>query len=115
MAVSFFGSGARVIEEDGLACVNDEDLLRVQTPLTILNDFPPFNRTNNKWEQIPLPAVAGVEGVGIVVVCAKNVGRIDGELAKLMSQLPRSRPWACLLLNLFAVERNETQQSFERG
>ncbi len=25
VAVSFFGSGARVIEEDGLACVNDED------------------------------------------------------------------------------------------
>ena len=43
------------------ACVNDEDLLRVQTPLTILNDFPPFNRVNKKWEQIPLPAVAGVE------------------------------------------------------
>lgn len=43
------------------ACVNDEDLLRVQTPLTILNDFPPFNRVNKKWEQIPLPGVAGVE------------------------------------------------------
>ena len=29
-----------------------------------------------------------MEGVGIVVACAKNVGRIDGEQAKLMSQLP---------------------------
>ena len=57
------------------ACVTDEDLLRVQTPLTVLNDFPPFNRTNNKWEQIPLPAVAGVEGVGVILATAKNLGR----------------------------------------
>ena len=57
------------------ACVNDEDLLRVQTPLTILNDFPPFSRTNNKWQPIELPAVAGVEGVGVVVAAAKDVGR----------------------------------------
>jgi len=47
--------------------------LRVQTPLTILNDFPPFNRTNNKWEEVPLPATAGIEGVGIVIATAKNV------------------------------------------
>lgn len=55
------------------ACVTDEDLLRVQTPLTVLNNFPPFNRTNNKWEEVPLPATAGVEGVGIVIATAKNV------------------------------------------
>mmetsp|Transcript_50909 Transcript_50909/g.84369 ORF Transcript_50909/g.84369 Transcript_50909/m.84369 type:complete len:666 (+) Transcript_50909:75-2072(+) len=55
------------------SCITDEDLLRVQTPLTVLNDFPPFNRTNNKWEEVPLPAVAGVEGVGIVIATAKNV------------------------------------------
>ena len=65
------------------ACVNDEDLLRVQTPLTILNDFPPFNRTNTKWENIPLPAVAGLEGVGIVVATAKNLGRPDPAMAHL--------------------------------
>ena len=59
------------------ACVNDEDLLRVQTPLTILNDFPPFSRTNNKWQPIELPAVAGVEGVGVVVAAAKDVGKPD--------------------------------------
>ena len=70
------------------ACVNDEDLLRVQTPLTILNDFPPFNRTNNKWEQIPLPAVAGVEGVGVVVAVAKNVGRMDDDQAKMFANIP---------------------------
>ena len=65
------------------ACVNDEDLLRVQTPLTVLNDFPPFNRTNNKWEQIPLPSAAGVEGVGIVLATAKNLGRPDPSMAAL--------------------------------
>eukprot|EP00308_Calcidiscus_leptoporus_P021321 CAMPEP_0119378072 /NCGR_PEP_ID=MMETSP1334-20130426/47384_1 /TAXON_ID=127549 /ORGANISM="Calcidiscus leptoporus, Strain RCC1130" /LENGTH=662 /DNA_ID=CAMNT_0007397177 /DNA_START=9 /DNA_END=1997 /DNA_ORIENTATION=+ len=59
------------------SCVNDDDLLRVQTPLTILNDFPPFNRTNNKWEEVPLPATAGVEGVGIVIATAKNVPGLD--------------------------------------
>ena len=64
------------------ACVNDEDLLRVQTPLTVLNDFPPFNRTRNKWEQIPLPAIAGVEGVGVVLATAKNVGRPDPSMAQ---------------------------------
>jgi len=67
------------------ACVNDEDLLRVQTPLTVLNDFPPFNRTNNKWEQIPLPSVAGVEGVGVVLATAKNLGRPDPAMAHLSS------------------------------
>ena len=64
------------------ACVNDEDLLRVQTPLTILNDFPPFNRTRNKWEEIPLPAVAGVEGVGVIMATAKNLGRPDPAMAQ---------------------------------
>jgi len=68
-------------------CVNDEDLLRVQTPLTVLNDFPPFNRTNNKWEQIPLPAVAGIEGVGVVLATAKNLGKVDPAMSAL-SQLP---------------------------
>ena len=53
------------------ACVNEEDLLRVQTPLTILNNFPPFNRGAKKWEETSLPATAGVEGVGIVVATAK--------------------------------------------
>ena len=38
------------------ACVNDEDLLRVQTSLAVLNDFAPFNRTANKWEEEALPA-----------------------------------------------------------
>ena len=55
------------------ACINDEDLLRVQTSLSILNDFAPFNRTNNKWEEIDLPGVGGVEGIGIVLATAKNV------------------------------------------
>ena len=64
------------------SCVNDEDLLRVQTPLTILNEFPPFNRTKNKWEEIPLPAVAGVEGVGVVMATAKNIGRPDPAMAQ---------------------------------
>ena len=48
----------------------------VQTPLTILNDFPPFNRTRNKWEEIGLPAIAGVEGVG-VVMAGQSLGRLD--------------------------------------
>ena len=39
------------------ACVNDDDVFRVQTPLTILNQFPPFSRSNNKWRPIELPAV----------------------------------------------------------
>jgi trans-2-enoyl-CoA reductase len=55
------------------ACVNDEDLLRVQTSLSVLNDFAPFNRTSNKWEKEELPAVAGVEGVGVVLATAQNV------------------------------------------
>ena len=67
------------------ACVNDEDLLRVQTPLTILNDFPPFNRTRNKWEEIPLPAIAGVEGVGVIMATAKNLGRPDAAMTQLQS------------------------------
>ena len=56
------------------ACIGDEDLLRVQTPLTMLNEFPPFNRSAAKWEHLALPAVAGVEGVGIVVAAAQDVG-----------------------------------------
>jgi trans-2-enoyl-CoA reductase len=73
------------------ACVNDEDLLRVQTPLTILNDFPPFNRTKNKWEEISLPATAGVEGVGIVLAAAKNIGRPDAA-DKAVMNLPGFNP-----------------------
>ena len=34
------------------ACIGDEDLLRVQTPLTMLNEFPPFNRSAAKWEHL---------------------------------------------------------------
>ena len=55
------------------ACINDEDLLRVQTSLSVLNDFAPFNRTANKWEEEVLPAVVGVEGVGVVLATAQNV------------------------------------------
>ena len=55
------------------ACVNDEDLLRAQTSLAVLNDFAPFNRLNNKWEEDELPAVCGVEGVGVVLATAQNV------------------------------------------
>eukprot|EP00908_Phaeocystis_cordata_P027005 Transcript_954.p1 GENE.Transcript_954~~Transcript_954.p1 ORF type:complete len:697 (-),score=349.19 Transcript_954:150-2240(-) len=65
------------------ACVTEEDLLRVQTPLTILNEFPPFSRTNNKWQPIALPAVAGGEGVGIVVAAAKDVGKPSGPTLEL--------------------------------
>jgi len=69
------------------ACVNEDDLLRVQTPLTILNNFPPFNRTKLKWEEIQLPAVAGVEGVGIVIATAKDVPAPMDEDSP-MAQLP---------------------------
>ena len=55
------------------ACVNDEDLLRVQTSLSVLNEFAPFNRTNNKWEEEELPATVGIEGVGVVLATAQNV------------------------------------------
>jgi trans-2-enoyl-CoA reductase len=53
--------------------INDEDLLRVQTSLAVLNDFAPFNRTANKWEEEALPGVVGVEGVGVVLATAQNV------------------------------------------
>ena len=33
------------------------NVFRVQTPLTILNQFPPFSRASNKWRPIELPAV----------------------------------------------------------
>lgn len=72
--------------------VTEEDLLRIQTPLTILNNFPPFNRTKHKWEEIRLPATAGGEGVGIILATAKDVplARIDetDEAAKAMRSLP---------------------------
>ena len=75
------------------ACVNEEDLLRVQTPLTILNNFPPFNRGAKKWEETSLPATAGVEGVGIVVATAKDVpaGDADDEQMKALRALPAFR------------------------
>jgi trans-2-enoyl-CoA reductase len=60
------------------ACVNDDDVFRVQTPLTILNQFPPFSRASNKWRPVALPAIAGGEGVGVVVAAAKDVGPADG-------------------------------------
>ena len=47
----------------------------------MLNDFAPFNRTNNKWEEVTLPATAGVEGIGVVIATAKNVPTLkDGAL-----------------------------------
>ena len=55
------------------APVGEDDLNRVATPLAVLNDFPPFNRTANKWEPTALPATGGGEGVGIVIATAKNV------------------------------------------
>jgi len=79
------------------ACVNEEDLIRVQTPLTVLNSFPPFNRTKNKWEEIQLPAVAGVEGVGVVIATAKDVpgggddDEDEDEQMKAMKNLPGLR------------------------
>ena len=54
-------------------CVHDDDLVRVRSPLSVLNDYPPFNRTGLKWEVQRLPAVAGGEGVGVVVATARNV------------------------------------------
>jgi len=82
------------------ACVTDEDLLRVQTPLTVLNDFPPFNRTNNKWEAVPLPATAGVEGVGVVIATAKNVPTLKDHPLEvkdwvLLRPEARRRPAGC--------------------
>eukprot|EP00966_Prymnesium_polylepis_P173569 4015298-Prymnesium_polylepis.1 len=59
------------------ASISEDDLLRIQTSLSILNDFAPFNRTNNKWEELSLPAVAGVEGVGVVLATAKNVPELS--------------------------------------
>ena len=47
--------------------------MRVRSPLSVLNDYPPFNRTGHKWEVQRLPAVAGGEGVGVVVATARNV------------------------------------------
>lgn len=74
------------------ASVTEEDLLRVQTPLTILNNFPPFNRTKQKWEEIRLPATAGGEGVGIVLATAKDVPSVKlddaDEVAKAVRSLP---------------------------
>lgn len=59
------------------ASISEEDLLRIQTSLSVLNDFAPFNRTNNKWEELSLPAVAGVEGVGVILATAKNVPELQ--------------------------------------
>ena len=76
------------------ACVNDEDLVRVQSSLAVLNEYPPFNRMGNKWEAQPLPAVAGVEGVGVVLATAKNVpGLAKGalEVKDWVIALPEAR------------------------
>ena len=71
------------------ACVNDEDLLRVQTSLAILNDFAPFNRTNNKWDEEELPAIAGIEGVGVVLATAQNVPTLQtGAAPRIISPDP---------------------------
>ena len=37
-------------------CVHEDDLVRVRSPLSVLNDYPPFNRTGHKWEVQRLPA-----------------------------------------------------------
>eukprot|EP00964_Phaeocystis_antarctica_P091480 scaffold58678_cov63-Phaeocystis_antarctica.AAC.4 len=71
------------------ACVNDDDVFRVQTPLTILNQFPPFSRASNKWRPIALPAVAGGEGVGVVVAAAKDVGPANGAGVGLPGVTPK--------------------------
>ncbi|KAL1515196.1 hypothetical protein AB1Y20_004257 [Prymnesium parvum] len=76
------------------ASISEEDLLRVQTSLSILNDFAPFNRTHNKWEELPLPAVAGVEGVGVVLATAKNVPELSSgalEVKDWVIALPDAR------------------------
>jgi trans-2-enoyl-CoA reductase len=76
------------------ACINDDDLVRVQSPLSVLNDYPPFNRTGNKWEALGLPAVAGGEGVGVVLATAKNVPYLDRgalEVKDWVIALPEAR------------------------
>ena len=54
------------------APVNDEDLLRATTPLHALNALPPFDQVDQQWEPVSLPAVAGVDGVGVVVATARK-------------------------------------------
>ena len=45
------------------APVGEDDLNRVATPLAVLNDFPPFNRTANKWEPTALPLFSSMEAM----------------------------------------------------
>ncbi len=54
------------------APVNDEDLLRASTPLHALNALPPFDQIDQQWQPVSLPAVAGVDGVGVVVATARK-------------------------------------------
>jgi trans-2-enoyl-CoA reductase len=54
------------------APVSDEDLLRLATPLHTLNGMPPFDQPGRGWAEVELPAVAGVDGVGIVVATARR-------------------------------------------
>ena len=57
------------------APVNDEDLLRASTPLAALNALPPFDQADQQWEATSLPAVPGVDGVGVVVATARTGDR----------------------------------------
>ena len=57
------------------APVNDEDLLRASTPLHALNALPPFDQADQQWEATSLPAVPGVDGVGVVVATAHTGDR----------------------------------------
>ena len=60
------------------APVNDEDLLRASTPLHALNCMPPFDQVDQQWAPVSFPAVAGVDGVGVVVATARrNSGGAD--------------------------------------
>ena len=54
------------------APVNDEDLLRATTPLHALNAIPPFDQLDQQWAPVSLPAIAGVDGVGVVVATARQ-------------------------------------------
>jgi hypothetical protein len=69
-------AGTHVCRHGGGVTIHSARVL-LQTSLSVLNDFAPFNRTNNKWEELSLPAVAGVEGVGVILATAKNVPELQ--------------------------------------